>query len=55
MMSITIRIIFIGWNRDPLFLSESKEFALVQEKLELFELLPIGSPVIGQVDLDYHR
>ena len=31
-MSITIRIIFIGWNGDPLFLSESKELALVQEK-----------------------
>ena len=31
-MSITVRIIFIGWNGDPLFLSESKELALVQEK-----------------------
>ena len=45
-MSITVRIIFIGWNGDPLFFSESKEFALLQEKLELFELLPIRSPVI---------
>ena len=52
-MSITVRIIFIRWNGDPLLLSESKEFALVQEKLELFELLPIGSPVV--VDLDCHR
>ena len=51
LMSISAWVVVSRDYWESLFLGESEELAVVQEKVQFLELRPVQVPVVGEIDL----